>query len=61
MFELREFRGYLNGALNYTFPLHWIDRIEVISNNKMKVIYYDDIDEYCENPIEIIVDYIDIK
>ena len=24
---LREFRGFVDGILEYTFPLHWIDEI----------------------------------
>lgn len=29
MEALREFRGYLNEKLLYTFPLHWVDNIKI--------------------------------
>ncbi len=64
METLREFRGYLNGNLLYTFPLHWIDNIEV-NGNRMIVSYYNEMQynpETGEEPlVKIIVDYINIK
>jgi len=41
--ELREFRGYLNGILSYTFPLHWVDSIKV-KDGLMMEIQVDEID-----------------
>ena len=61
---LREFRGYVNDTLEYTFPLHWIDEI-LCCNNKILVRYYDEMLE--SNRLnnteitEIEVDYINIK
>lgn len=64
METLREFRGYLNGNLLYTFPLHWVDNIET-NGKHMIVSYYDEMKynpETGEEPlIKIIVDYINIK
>jgi len=64
METLREFRGYLNGKLLYTFPLHWIDNIKV-KDCIMIVSYYDEIQynaETGEEPlVEIQVDDINIK
>lgn len=64
MEEFREFRGYLNGNLLYTFPLHWIDNIK-IKDGVMIVCYFDEMQyntETGEEPlIEIQVDKIDIK
>ncbi len=61
---LREFRGYIDGTLKYTFPLHWIDKI-LCCNNKILVRYYDEMLEsnrFNNTEItEIEVDYIDIK
>lgn len=63
MEEFREFRGYRNGILLYTFPLHWVDNIKV-NGDVMIVAYYD---EMRYNPakghplVEIRVDKIDIK
>lgn len=61
---LREFRGYVDGILKYTFPLHWIDEI-LCCNNKILVHYYDEMLEsnrFNNTEItEIEVDYIDIK
>ena len=37
----REFRGYLNGNLLYTFPLHWVDNIKV-KGDVMFVSYFDE-------------------
>ncbi len=56
---LREFRGYLNGRLLYTFPLHWIDNIKV-KDGVMVVSYYDEM-QYKDPLVEIRVDDIDIK
>ena len=41
---LREFRGYINDNLQYTFPLHWVDEIEW-QNDGILVKYYDELDE----------------
>lgn len=64
MEALREFRGYLNGKLLYTFPLHWVNNIK-IKNNVMIVSYFDEMQyntETGEEPLaEIQVDKIDIK
>jgi hypothetical protein len=64
MEALREFRGYLNGRLLYTFPLHWVDSIKA-KDNVMTVCYYDEMQyntETGEEPLmEIHVDEIDIK
>lgn len=61
---LREFRGYVNGTLEYTFPLHWIDEI-LCCNSKILVRYYDEMLESnrLDNTeiTEIEVDYINIK
>ena len=29
---IKEFRGYFNGTLLYTFPLHWVDNIKLKDN-----------------------------
>lgn len=64
MEELREFRGYLNGKLLYTFPLHWVDNIKV-NGSVMIVSYYDEMQyntETGEEPLmEIQVDEINVK
>lgn len=64
METLREFRGYLNETLLYTFPLHWIDSIK-IKDNVMIVSYYDEMQYNTETGkdllIEIQVDEIDVK
>ena len=64
METLREFRGYLNGKLLYTFPLHWVDNIKV-KDGVMIVSYYDEMQyntETEEEPlVEIQVDKIDVK
>lgn len=61
---LREFRGYVDGILKYTFPLHWIDEI-LYHNNKILVRYYDEMlecNKFNNTKItEIEVDYISIK
>lgn len=61
---LREFRGYVNGTLEYTFPLHWIDEI-LCCNNKILIRYYNEMLESnrLDNTeiTEIEVDYINIK
>ena len=61
---LREFRGYVNGTLKYTFPFHWVDKI-LCRNNKILVRYYDEMLEsnrFNNTEItEIEVDYINIK
>lgn len=61
---LREFRGYVDGILEYTFPLHWIDEI-LYHNNKILVRYYDEMlecNKFNNTKItEIEVDYISIK
>ena len=61
---LREFRGYVNGSLQYTFPLHWIDEI-LCCNNMILVRYYDETlksNRLSNTEItEIKVDYINIK
>ena len=59
METFREFRGYLNGRLLYTFPLHWVDNIKV-KDGVMIVSYYDEMQD--KDPlVEIRVDEIDIK
>ena len=62
--ELREFRGYMNGSLVDTFPLHWVDHIKV-KDGAMIVSYYDEMQyntETEEEPlVEILVDEIDFK
>ena len=59
METFREFRGYLNGRLLYTFPLHWVDNIKV-KEGVMIVSYYDEMQD--KDPlVEIRVDEIDIK
>ena len=64
MEELREFRGYLNGRLLYTFPLHWVDNIK-IKDGAMIVYYYDEMQYNAETEevplVEIRVDDINIK
>lgn len=64
MDEFREFRGYRNGNLVYTFPLHWVDNIK-IKDGVMVVSYYDEMQyntETKEEPlVEIKVDEINIK
>ena len=64
MVECREFRGYRDGELIATFPLHWIDNIEII-DGKMSVTYDDEL-EYNTVTEEIsyktiVVDKIDVK
>ena len=62
---LREFRGYVNGELKYTFPLHWVDRITVDANGKMVVVFEDEMQYDTENEElvfkTILVDEISIK
>ena len=58
MEEFREFRGYLNGRLLYTFPLHWVDNIKV-KDGVMIVSYFDEMQ--CDALVEMQVDEIDIK
>lgn len=64
MEEFREFRGYLNGTLLYTFPLHWVDSIKV-KGGLMIVSYYDEMQYNAETEevplVEIRVDDINIK
>lgn len=64
MEALREFRGYLNGRLLYTFPLHWVDNITA-KDNVIFVSYFDEMQyntETGETPlVKIRVDEIDIK
>ena len=64
MEEFREFRGYLNGKLLYTFPLHWVDNIKV-KNGVMVVSYFDEMQYNTETGldplVEIRVDEINIK
>lgn len=64
METLREFRGYLDGKLLYTFPLHWIDSIK-IRRGVMVVSYFDEMQyntETGEEPlVEICVDEISVK
>lgn len=64
MEALREFRGYMNGMLIYTFPLHWVDNIK-IKDGVMIVSYFDEMQynaETGEEPlVEIQVDEIDVK
>ena len=62
--EIREFRGYIKGKLEYTFPLHWVDSmewtpkgIEVTYDNEMK---YDTENQECVFDT-ILVDSIDVK
>lgn len=64
MVECREFRGYRDRQLIATFPLHWVDNIEII-DGKMSVTYDDEL-EYNTVTEEIsyktiIVDKIDVK
>ena len=64
MVELREFRGYVNGKLEYTFPLHWVDSIEPSGNGML--VTYDDETKYDTETgdivfTEIYVDYSDVK
>lgn len=63
--EIREFRGYLDGILKYTFPLHWVDEIISCYNGVMIVRYYDETEEENKESntkiTEIEVDYINIK
>jgi hypothetical protein len=40
--ELREFGGYLDRELSYTFPLHWVNNIKV-NNGLMMEIQVDEI------------------
>lgn len=62
---LREFRGYLDGELRHTFPLHWVDKMYPSGNGKICVEYLDEMNyntETEECPVKIIVvDKIDIK
>jgi hypothetical protein len=64
MEALREFRGYLNGRLLHTFPLHWVDNIKV-KDGVMVVSYFDEMQyntETGEEPlVEIQVDEISVK
>ena len=64
MDELREFRGYVNGKLKYTFPWHWVDSIKP-NKNGMLVWYEDEMQYDTENDepkfVEIYVDFIDVK
>lgn len=59
MEEFREFRGYLNGRLLYTFPLHWVDNIKV-KDGVMIVSYFDEM-QYSNPLVEIRLDEIDVK
>ena len=59
MEELREFRGYRNGRLLHTFPLHWVDHIKV-KDGVMIVSYFDEMQDK-EPLVDIRVDDIDIK
>lgn len=62
---MKEFRGYLDGILRYTFPLNWVDEIISCYNGVMIVRYYNELEEEnkecCTKITEIEVDYIDIK
>jgi hypothetical protein len=64
MEALREFRGYLNGRLLYTFPLHWVDNVKV-KDGVMVVSYFDEMQYNTETGleplVEIRVDEINIK
>lgn len=64
MEDLREFRGYLNGRLLYTFPLHWVDNITA-KDSVIFVSYFNEMQyntETGEAPlVKIRVDKIDIK
>jgi len=64
MEALREFRGYLNGRLLYTFPLQWVDNIKS-KDGVITVYYYDEMQYNTETGgaplVEIKVDEIDIK
>jgi len=62
--ELREFRGYVNGKLEYTFPWHWVEDIRPCG--KGMLVTYDDETQYDTETeeiafTEIYVDYIDVK
>lgn len=58
MMEFREFRGYVNDNLLYTFPLHWVDYIKHTPNS-IEVGYYD---ETNNDELTIInLDFINIK
>lgn len=54
-YYLREFRGYMNGEIVATFPLHWVDSIEMVGS-VMQVNYNDDFEDKF-----ILVDKIDVK
>lgn len=61
---MNEFRGYVNGKLEYTFPLHWVDNIKytpegmlVTYDNEMKY----DLEDQKSVFEEILVDYINVK
>ena len=56
MVEMREFRGYLNGEIVATFPLYWVDSIELVGS-VMQVNYYEDTDE----EKFVLVDKINVK
>ena len=56
--EIREFRGYRNGELMYTFPLHWVDSID-ITEDGMEVNYFDE--SNCDKLTSIVVDFINVK
>lgn len=63
MEEFREFRGYLNGILLYTFPLHWVDNIKV-KDGVMIVSYFDEMQYNAKTGdplVEIRVDEINVK
>lgn len=62
--ELREFRGYIKGKLEYTFPWHWVESIRPVG--KGMLVTYDDETQYNTETeeiayTEIYVDYIDVK
>lgn len=64
METLREFRGYFNGRLLYTFPLHWVNNIK-FKDGMLVVSYFDEMQyntETGEEPmVEIWVDEINVK
>lgn len=56
--NLREFRGYLNGVLKYTFPFHWVDNIQC-QGDIMRVTYEDEL-KYNPETSEIVLKTIEV-
>lgn len=63
--EIKEFRGYVDGELKYTFPLYWVDEIIPCFGGTALVKYYDETKEENKESnttiTKIEVDYINIK